>query len=67
MRLTLLILIPFLASCGINLDLIHGLAKVTNDNAITIEVQREALNENTNIQMALEIGNPKDEHFMTVP
>jgi hypothetical protein len=51
------ILIPFLTSCGVNMDLLHGFAKVTNDNAITIEVQREAMGPEAKIQIGLDIGN----------
>lgn len=56
-----LVLIPFLTSCGVNMDILHGLAKVTNDNAITIEIQREALDEHANIEIGLMFGteNPK--------
>lgn len=52
-----LVLIPFLTSCGVNMDLLHGLAKISNDNAITIEIQKEAMTPEAKIQVGLDIGN----------
>lgn len=55
-KISFIIMIPILTSCGTNLEFLHGLAKVTNDNAITIEVQREALDAGNSIQIGLDVG-----------
>jgi hypothetical protein len=62
-KISFIILIPILTSCGVNMEFMHGLAKISNDNAITIEIQREALEEGSSIEIGVVVGTdlPKPE------